>query len=262
MGFLKKTKFPIKGERERRKKAGEEGERQGGRKTEILPSELPQMTSRVQLCGQCCLEISSGYPDASLAVLMPTLALTADYLPFHWTHTSLSLWVPLDFYSPFWLVAMESSWQPPQWFPWIPSTLRQAAAQSRWPAALGEDQAEGISEWSSILYPFVHPFPKILCVCVCTGARVRTHTSLPRSCLVWPWQGAHDVSNVTSTTTTIAYIYWTPIICQTIAYEMACILRERNNLPGQFKEFSFSDPIQTLLFGPSLLGICVDCWYA
>lgn len=83
MGFLKKPKFPIKGEREKRKKAREEGERQGGRETEILLSELPQMTSRVQLCGQCCLEVSSGCPDARLAVLMPTLALTADYLPLH-----------------------------------------------------------------------------------------------------------------------------------------------------------------------------------
>lgn len=43
----------------------------------------------------------------------PTLALTADHLPLRWTHTSLSLSVPLDFHSPLWLVAMESSWHPP-----------------------------------------------------------------------------------------------------------------------------------------------------
>lgn len=203
MGFLKKQNFLLKerGREERRRGKRERG-REEERETEILLSELPQMTSGVQLCGQCCLEVSSGCPDARLAVLMPTLALTADYLPLHWTHTSLSLLVPLDFYSPFWLVAMESSWQPPQWFPWIPSTLRQAAAQSRWPAALGEDQAEGISEWSSILYPSVHPFPKILCMCVHRCACIHTPISVPISCLVWPWQGTHDVSNITSTTRT------------------------------------------------------------
>lgn len=43
-----------------------------------------------------------------------------------------------------------------------------------------------------------------------------------------------------------------------MTYKVFCIGRGGNNLPGQFKEFSFSDPIQTRLFGPSLFAISVD----
>ena len=97
----------------------------------------------MQLCeSHCCLELSSRGQTLGWLRSCLTLALTAD--ASHSTeHTSLPLLVPLDFHSPLWLVAPKPSWQPPPWFPWIPSTFRQAAAQSRWSLALGEAQAGG-----------------------------------------------------------------------------------------------------------------------
>lgn len=134
----------------------------------------------------------------------------ADGLPLHWTHMSLSLLVPLDFHSPLRLVAPKPSWQPPHWFPWIPSILRQAAAQSRWSLVLGEAQVGGhgsCPELCSLLFPSSQH----------TEHRHRhrhTHTQkrFPLDpAWFWPWRRTHDISNITNAATTmLTFIEYQP----------------------------------------------------
>lgn len=206
-----------------------EGGREGGRekkREKYCRSDCLKGSSWRQLCkSECGLRCL----DARLAVLVSTLALTADCLSLHWIHTSLSLWFHLI------------STLPSGWRPWRP--LGNLHPGSHGYFRLPDRQlrrADGHQYWAGnrlrgyLSYPagalLFTPSPTH---CACT------HMPLPGTCLVWLWRGTQDVSNITNTTT-IAYIYWSSTICQTMTYEIVCTHRERNNLPGQFKEFGFS----------------------
>lgn len=205
-----------------------EGRRQGGKESEILLFTLPQV---ILLETALQATVRSEMPGCSLAVLVSTLALTADCLSLHWIHTSLSLWFHLI------------STLPSGWRPWRP--LGNLHTGSHGYPQLPDRQllrADGHQYWTGnrlrgyLSYPAdILLFTPSPTHCACT----HTCLTLDPAWSVWLWRGTQDVSNITNTTT-IAYIYWSSTICQTITYEIVCIQRERNNLPGQFKEFNFS----------------------
>lgn len=203
---------------------------------------------------QCCPEVSSWCPDASLAVLMPTLALTADCLPLHWTHTtSLSL-----------LFHLISTF-PSGWWPWSPlGNLNTGSHGYRWLPDRRLLWADGCLHWvrnrlrGYLSYPasciLLFTLSPRYYVCVCWHTRLSLDpawSGLDRELMMF------QISQVLQQPLTLIE---QPAIFQTMTYEMVCILTERNNLPGQFKVFSFSDRIQIWLLWPSLLGISVDCW--
>ena len=107
--YLKKKKA-IKVRKEREQERGREEERG----SEMLTFKQPQ---EILLGAAVWVTLLSGAfpPGLTLGCLCSCLhlALTADGLPLHWTHMSLSLSVPLHFHSPLWLVAPKPSWQPP-----------------------------------------------------------------------------------------------------------------------------------------------------
>ena len=103
------------------------------------------------------------------------------------------------------------------------------------------------------------PPPKTLNIDTHTHTHTHTHTQKCFSldpAWFWPWQRTHNISNITNATTTMLTFFKYQPTCQPLTYEALCIWREGNTLPKQ-SEFSFSDPIQTWLFGPSLFVINV-----
>ena len=208
--------------------------------------------------------LSGGFlpgPDAGLATLMP--------------HPCSHSWRPPTPLNTHESVAFSSTWFPLSPLAGGPEALlatsilvpmdtlssQTGGCSEQMVAGSGWGTDWGTWELSSTLHPSVPHLPTHW-----TRTRTRTHThthththtrlSLDPAWF-WPWQGTHDVSSITSTTTTMLTFtehqpsasHW-PTKC--FAYEAKEIIYQK-----QLKQLSFSDPIQTWLFGPSLLGINV-----
>ena len=247
--YLKKK--PIKVRREREKERGREEER--GR--EMLTFKQPQ---EILLGAAVWATLLSGAfllgPDAGLSVLMPHPCSHSGWPPTPLnTHESVtfgSTWFPLSPLAggPEALLATSTL------VPMDTLDSQTGGCSEQMVAGSGWGTGWGTWELPSTLQP---PFPLLPThwTQIYTHTHTHTETFFPRSCLVlaltknsWHFKYHKCYNN--------ANIYWVPIICQPLTYEALGIRREGNTLPKQ-SEFSFSDPIQTWLFGPSLFVINV-----